>query len=150
MEFEEGKEFSFIIEKLITLPDGQYYILLAEFDQKYLMPAKFYSEYGFKIGQEIFCRIDKVNCNGKVFLEPRHPLYSIGDKDVFLLKEEEERIKHKTKEKYLVIKAESSKTKHAIIDIDSRNYNYSQGERHICEIIKIKKGEVILKAISKA
>jgi len=148
MKIEEGKEFSFTIEKLITLPDGQYFIILAEYEQKYLLPAQYYLEYGFQIGQKIICRIDRINCNGKVFFEPRHPIYSIGDKDVFLLKEKEERIKHKTKEKYLVIKAESANTKRAIIDIELQNDIYSQGKKYNCAVIKIKKGEVILKVIS--
>lgn len=150
MELQEGNIFRFKVEKKITLPDGDYFILLAEFDQKYLLPAKYYTEYNIKIGQEIICSIDRVNCNGKVFLEPQSPIYSIGDRDVFIIKDTEERIKHKTKEKYLVINTESEKTKRAIISSELTNNTYSRNEKYYCEVIKIKKGEAILKVIFKA
>ncbi len=149
MEPEEGSEFNFTVEKKITLPDGEYFIILAEYNQKYLLPVKFYDEYNIKTGDNIICKIDKINCNGKVFLEPRHPVYKVGDRDVFTLLEKETRETHKTKDKFVVIKAISDKTKHAIVLDEFNKINTSQGSRFLCEIMKIKKGEVILIPISK-
>jgi len=150
MELQEGNIFKFKVEKLIALPDGEYFILLAEYNQKYLLPAKYYSEYNIKIGQEIICTIDRVNCNGKVFLEPKHPLYSVGDKDVFSILGYEERIKHKTKEKYQILNVIGVKTNCAIIIENLNDLQYSQNENVLCEVVKIKKGELQLKVISKA
>lgn len=150
MELKEGNIFRFKVEKKITLPDGEYFILLAEFNNKYLLPAKYYSEYNIQIGQEITCSIDKVNCNGKVFLEPENPIYSIGDRDVFTILGPEERERHKTKEKYQVINVIGVKTKYATIVEELEDNIYSQDEKVLCEVVKIKKGELHLKVISKA
>jgi hypothetical protein len=149
MILEEGFEFNFTVEKIIDLPDESYYILLSEFDKKYLLPTKYYDEYNLKIGKEIRCRIDRINCNGRVFLEPKSPIYSIGDKDIFTLLEVKQKEKHRTKDKYLVIKAISSKTNRAIVVDFSSCLNYSLGENYLCEILKIKKAEMYLRLISK-
>ena len=149
MELEVGNEFVFSVEKKITLPDGEYFILLADFNQKYLLPTEFYFEFKLKIGDKIICRIDKLNCNGKVFLEPKHPVYNVGDKDVFTFQEIETRYTRKTKDKYLVRKAIGDKTIRAITPIENENISPSQDEKWLCEIDKIKKGELILNPISK-
>ncbi len=149
MILEEGYEFNFKVEKIIDLSDESYYILLSEFDKKYLLPTKYYDEYNIKIGNEIRCRIDKISCSGRVFLEPKSPIYSVGEKDFFTLIETKQKETRKTKDKYLVIKAISSKTKHAIVVNFSDCLKYSLGESYLCEIIKIKKAEMHLKLISK-
>jgi hypothetical protein len=149
MELEVGNEFLFSVEKKIKLPDGEYFILLADFNQKYLLPTEFYFEFNIKVGDKIKCRIDKLNCNGKVFLEPKHPIYDVGDKDVFTFLEIESRLTRKTKDKYLVRKAIGDKTKRAITLIENENNSPSQNEKWFCEINKIKKGELILSPISK-
>ena len=150
MELQEGNEFSFKVEKKIILPDGEYYILWAEFDQKYLLPIKFYYEFNIKIGDTIKCRIDKLNCNGKVFLEPEHPVYKVGDKEFFTFKDTETRLTRKTKDKYLVRRAVGDKTDRAMTVIKDEYIAPSQDEKWFCEIIKIKKGELILSPLSKA
>lgn len=149
MILEEGYEFNFKVEKIIDLPDESYYILLSEFDKKYLLPTKYYEEYNISIGNEIRCRIDKINCSGRVFLEPKSPIYSVGDKDIFTLLETQQKETRKTKDKYLVIKAMSKKTNRAIVVNYSDCLKYSHGENYLCEIIKIKKAQMQLKLISK-
>lgn len=149
MDLQEGNIFRFKVEKKIALPDGEYFILLAEFNNKYLLPSKYYSEYNIQIGQEIICSIDRINCNGKVFLEPQNPIYSIGDRDIFIYQGAEERIKHKTKEKYQIFNVIGVKTNHAIIIENLENNSCSQGDKILCEVVKIKKGELHLKVISK-
>jgi hypothetical protein len=42
------------------------------------MPAVYYEAYGFKPGDEIVCKIDRINCTGRIFLEPKHPVYNEG------------------------------------------------------------------------
>lgn len=149
MDIEEGAEFFFTVEKIINLAGTEYFILLAEFDKKYLMPTKNYEEYNFKIGNKIKCKIDRINCNGKVYLEPECPLYKVGDTDIFTLTDKEERETHKTLDKYMVIKAISKTTKNAIVVDMEKFQQYSQGEKWLCKIQKIKKGEMYLGLISK-
>ncbi|MBI5540846.1 MAG: hypothetical protein HY951_12355 [Bacteroidia bacterium] len=149
MIIEEGNEFNFLVEKIIDLSDESYFILLSEFDKQYLLPTKYYDEYNIKVGNEIRCRIDRINCSGRVFLEPKSPIYSIGDKDIFTLLDVKQKETRKTKDKYLVIKAKSSKTNRAIVVNYSRCLDYSLNENYLCEVIKIKKAEMQLKLISK-
>jgi len=149
MEIEEGSEYFFTVEKIINLAGTEYFVLLAEFDKKYLIPAINYIEYKIKTGDKIKCKVDKINCNGKVFLEPDCPIYSVGDNDVFTLQEKEERITHKTYNEYMVIKAVSNKTNRGIVLIAEKLQQCLQGEKWLCEIQRIKKGEMYLKPILK-
>lgn len=79
MKFEVGAWYLFKIEKVSdVLEKGIYYVLQHESGRKMLLNAQYYVKYKFKIGQIIECRVDKVNCTGQVFLEPRHPVYDEG------------------------------------------------------------------------
>ncbi len=76
----EGKIYPFRIMKTVSLgPDDDWFVLKDPNGYKILLPEKYYKSYGFETGMLINCRVDKVNCNGKVFLEPLHPVYKEGD-----------------------------------------------------------------------
>jgi|YNPMSStandDraft_1061717.scaffolds.fasta_scaffold00154_31 hypothetical protein len=147
VNLEEGKEYSFFVEKILSLPDGNYFVLEDEWNRKYLLPQKYYTNYPIKVGKNIICYVNKINCNGKIFLEPQHPIYKINETDYFTLTKLEQRIKHKTKEPYYVVLAENEKTKKAAV------INYTKTEIsklpyiQLCKIIKFKKGEILLEAI---
>jgi len=75
----EGETYGFRIKKMISLGHGEdYFMMIDPMGYKILMPATYYQRYGFEAGQSIECRVDKVNCNGRIFLEPRHPHYTEG------------------------------------------------------------------------
>jgi hypothetical protein len=77
----EGEYYTFTLLKSISLgPDEEYYVMREPNGFKLLMPKKFYTRYGFDSGQQIICRVDKINCIGRVFLEPKHPYYVEGEK----------------------------------------------------------------------
>ena len=80
MKLEEGKTYLFRALKTIELPGGSSNMVLAGPDgKKYLLPLEYYRAYNLKVPGEIHCRIDKINCSGKVFLEPLHPFYREGE-----------------------------------------------------------------------
>lgn len=85
--FKEGQRFSFVITNKLVLPgtDEINLILLGPDQKKYLLPEQYYENYHLKVGQTIFCTIDKINCSGKIFLEPDHPYYKIGERYDFLV-----------------------------------------------------------------
>jgi hypothetical protein len=85
--FKEGQRFQFSITNKLTLPgtDEVNFILTGPDQKKYLLPEQFYLNYHLKVGQIIFCTIDKINCSGKIFLEPDHPYYKIGERYDFLV-----------------------------------------------------------------
>lgn len=75
----EGKTYPFLYLKNIALEPGNEYMVMQEpRGYKILVPFGFYKEYGFQTGQTILCRVDKINCNGRMFLEPQHPTYEEG------------------------------------------------------------------------
>ncbi len=76
---KEGVVYPFQVSGLIRLPDNtEHFVLVDPNGVKHLLESKFYINYHFEIGQMISCRIDKINCNGKFFIEPFHPFYRIG------------------------------------------------------------------------
>ena len=79
MKFQVGSWYSFIIENISDVPEkGSHYVLKHESGRKMLLKVQHYVKYNFIVGQTIECRVDKVNCTGQVFLEPRHPYYNEG------------------------------------------------------------------------
>ncbi len=76
----EGEWFPFIIHNLVKLQDDEWYYVLQDVNGlKHFMYAKYYENYGFKPGDEISCKIDRINCTGRIYLEPKHPYYSVGE-----------------------------------------------------------------------
>jgi hypothetical protein len=75
---KEGEYYPFNVVRAMTLPDGSgAWILRDTKGQKILLECKYYEHYHFKAGETICCRVDKINCSGRIFLEPPHPLYTI-------------------------------------------------------------------------
>lgn len=75
----EGDTAEFEIIGLRTLPDDQIcYLLRGPDGFSSLLPQKYFKQYGFETGKSIVCTVDRINCNGRIFLEPQHPIYSAG------------------------------------------------------------------------
>lgn len=80
----EGKVYPFRITGRIELPEGDKYFVLSDPNLvKHLLAEKYYENYCFEPGQLIDCRVDKINCNGKIYIEPLHPFYRLGKKYSF-------------------------------------------------------------------
>lgn len=80
VELKEGKSYTFKITGTIVLPDGSESFVLSDPNNvKHLLSKQYYRGYNLKNNQEIICRIDKINCTGKIFIEPQHPHYKLGD-----------------------------------------------------------------------
>lgn len=80
MKLEEGKEYSFYVEALISIPnEGDFYRLRYGSNKKILLKAEYYVNYNISIDNQVVCIVDKINCAGKIFLEPKHPYYTIGE-----------------------------------------------------------------------
>ena len=76
---EEGHIYPFLIRKQIELPNGGFaWILEDEQGVKHTLSADYYHDYSFKPGDKIRCKVDKINCTGKIYLEPEHPYYRQG------------------------------------------------------------------------
>jgi hypothetical protein len=74
-----GEFHEFYVLKELILPDGIMYLVIADpFGDKHLIPSKYYKNYPIKPGTSYLCHIDKINCQGKIFIEPIHPYYKHG------------------------------------------------------------------------
>ena len=76
--FKEGETRIFSLFNSIEISGEEYFVLIDEFGKKHLLEANPYKLYQLEIGNEIECRIDKINCAGKIFLEPLNPFYKEG------------------------------------------------------------------------
>jgi hypothetical protein len=86
LKLREGKEYKFLVEKELTLPDdSRHFLLIGPDSNKYLVPVSRYSNYGLHTGSVIKCRVDRLNCKGEVFLEPQNPWYSEGKAYIFVV-----------------------------------------------------------------
>lgn len=75
----EGETYVFLLTGEIETGNGKAsYVFQDPFGYKMLVPMGFYQGYGFRVGQEVVCKVDKISCSGKMYLEPRHPHYQEG------------------------------------------------------------------------
>jgi len=75
----EGIWYPFRIHKHVKLQDNEWYFILQDINgMKHFLPSGYYENYKMEPGDEISCLIDKINCTGRIILEPRHPYYHIN------------------------------------------------------------------------
>lgn len=80
MIFREGEWYDFKITNQTEVPDkGFHYVLQHTSGRKILLLMDNYVKYNLRIGSSIECRVDKINCTGQIFMEPKHPFYNIGE-----------------------------------------------------------------------
>ena len=92
IKLEEGSDYTFKTIRITRLEEVKYFVLEGPDGQRYLLDRKRYSGYGIEPGQNIICRVDKINCKGELFLEPVHPVYSEGERYTFITEGYESRI----------------------------------------------------------
>ncbi len=76
-KLEEGAWYDFKIVKIATMDDEHFYVLQTPINTRMLLPVVPYLSYSFKVGQTIRCKVDKVSCTGKIYIEPEHPYYQV-------------------------------------------------------------------------
>jgi len=79
-DFKEGHNYTFHIIKEVQIDkDELYFVLEDPTGNRHLLNETDYKHYTNLIsGTDIECRIDKVNCTGKIFMEPENPIYKPG------------------------------------------------------------------------
>jgi hypothetical protein len=72
----QGLKYDLTVLKLLVIEnDQQYFVCADENGLKHLIPEVYYRHYRIKPGDKIRCRLDRINCLGRFFFEPDHPLY---------------------------------------------------------------------------
>lgn len=150
--FEEGKDYPFTVRNTIILPDNEYIVIEHRDGRKFMITKKYYSViYDLVPGKEIFCRVDKINCNGQIFFEPHHPYYTPGVMADFEITGETTRKFKKTDGVYRVLVCEGSKGEPAIIkETDIENLGaFKPGDRVRAAIKKVSKGVAHLTGVNR-
>jgi hypothetical protein len=110
---------------------------------KILMPAHFYPHYGFEPGQTIECRVDKINCNGRMFLEPLHPHYTEGLVYEFDVLNSGVRINILDEQEYFITVKDVCGLKWTVKVYSAKNIE-NKNSRISCRLERIKKGKLFL------
>lgn len=86
LKLADGESYSFFIHNHIQLTDNEFYFVLIDINGlKHFLLSEPYKSYGLSIGQNIDCKIDKINCTGRIYLEPEHPYYKLGHNYNFIV-----------------------------------------------------------------
>lgn len=132
----EGEEHPFEISNCIQLQDNELYYVLCDVNHlKHFMPAKPYENYNLKIGTVITCRIDKINCTGRIHLEPRHPVYERAKEYLFKLKNDT----HSCDDSFILVK-DLYGNEIKIAYPDPQNLIREKHSHIKCKVIAVKKG----------
>jgi hypothetical protein len=137
---EEGKNYPFIILKKIEFSGKIQFVLSDIHGRKLLLDAEPYADYSLQIGENIQCKIDKINCSGQIFLEPAHPLYEIDKTYAFIVEKITSRKnKFGESENQILLKGESGFYAYASINL---NHKLNIGQKLYAKIMRIKKSIV--------
>lgn len=137
MKLLEEQYYRFKVVKTVTLPDTtENMILMGPDGRKYLLPLTYYKDYDLKDKTEITCRVDKINCRGKVFLEPENPWFSPGDK----IEATVNKIEFDEAEKVFIVEVSIMNSFNLRIRMNRRP------EESVirCSVVRIRKGQPVL------
>jgi hypothetical protein len=142
----EGEYYPFKILKTISIDhDCPMFVMQDPLGFKILMPASFYKHYDFKQGQVIQCRVDRINCNGRMFLEPLHPYYIEGITYDFPVVEKGTR-KNLLDEPEYFVNVFDIYNQEWTVKLFSEKTLESIDQRISCRVERIKKGRLFLSA----
>jgi hypothetical protein len=148
MKLEEGRYYTFKTVKTITLPDSSENIVLLGPDaKKYLLPLSYYANYSLKEKQEITCKVDKINCSGKVFLEPTHPFYKENEYYSFFI----DSVNHSDESqlgKSITFTVLDVFGDHVTGNVDTLDETYKEGSEVKIKIERISKGRIHFSKLS--
>lgn len=144
-KFSEGEIHLFKIAGFTEIPDtnDSFFILENKFGGKHLLKASPFKHYNLNIGDHVTCRIDKINCSGKIFLEPENPFYKPGeiyDFDVIRLSTQTNSVGDK--ENAIIVKDRFGHENSCSLP---ESINPEQlAEKIKCKVVRIKKGQLFL------
>ena len=135
-----GDEAEFVYKKDITIDGEDFMIFESRMKNKYLIPLKYYTSYHFEKGQKIKGWVDKINCTGRIFIEPYHPHYNVNQVYNFEVIRKEIN-PDKPTEQFIIVKdffGNEVKIKNDVFFKNEIPANIA------CRVDKIKKGKIYL------
>jgi hypothetical protein len=77
-KFTEGQVYEFVYIKNVIL-DEEFLVFEDKDKERYLLPLQNYKDYNLELHKTVKCLISRVDCKGKISIEPEHPYYKIGE-----------------------------------------------------------------------
>jgi hypothetical protein len=144
IKLEEGNYYPFKVSGSVDLPDGEECFVLTDVNGvKHLLYKSYYRNYNIRHGMDIRCRIDKINCTGKIFIEPEHPHYQPGKSYSFTFDSYREvRNSDGHLEKYAVL--HNGLEQEIFLSADEIETDLNEGDLVNALVERIKKGRVHL------
>jgi hypothetical protein len=142
--FEEGQTYPFKVGGKILLPpdDEEYLVLQSYFGSKHLLKYNEYQDYGLVKNIGVNCRIDKISCSGRIYLEPEHKDYKEGNIYGFKMLGFEEILNSEEKaERFLRLEDLNGHT--AFVNIGEHTPR-DFSDQVFCRVDRIKKGKLYL------
>lgn len=144
-KFKEGEIHQFKVVGFTEIPgtEESFFILQNSFGGKHLLKAISYKHYNLEIDKSINCKIDKINCSGKIYLEPENPIYKEGNiYDFEFINLIDQLNSVGEKEKAALVKDQFGiKTACSLPNNISINKDNSTIQ---CKVLRIKKGQLFL------
>ena len=142
--FKTGNIYPFRVVKVVIFSEHERFAVLeGPLHTRHLLDKSLFPNQVFRRNTIIQCRIDKINCSGKIFLEPQNPGYSEGNtyKFTFL---HNEIIVNSLGEAQMVAVMQGRNTEKAILAL-SADDETSFNEVFVTAVLaRIKKGILIL------
>jgi len=141
-----GEIYNFWIIKKIKLPDGNnYFVMRDPYGEKHLLPSKYYDYYNIYPQSYYLCKIDKVNCQGRLFFEPVHPIYIIGNEYFFSFEKIEILIsKKQILKEYFKMKGKNGQLAYLPFDPIIK---LKKGKLEKYKVVKIRKARIFLERL---
>lgn len=146
----EGRKYLFTVIKITLLhgDDREFIVLEDPFCNRHLLPADQYENHDLKPGRSILCRIDKINCDGKIFIEPEHPWYKVGKIYNFEFIRYERRINHVGEPEDVAIVKDIIGNE-LVAPVNEPGGKWKKSFPVPCKVIAIRKGKVHLALIKR-
>jgi hypothetical protein len=145
---KEGEVYCFHVEREVEMPDNSTcFILTGPGMRKFLLPSACYKEYGIKAGSYIKCRIDKINCKGKIFLEPENPEYTEGKSYIFEIAGSENKTDSRGSDRKVLIVEDKFGNRIPVTAFPDAILPESGGRINLT-VIRIRKGKLLLAGIN--
>ncbi len=142
---EQGQFYPFKLLKKSLSPGGlDNFVMVGPNGDKHLVPVEHYSSYKLEPGKSYLCKVDKINCLGRIFIEPPHPFYQENKNYQFTyLRNVEMRHKSGNMFNFYLFKGENEYVAFLSIDNNEFSKNLKSGF-HSFRVNKISKGIVYI------
>ncbi len=138
-KLKQGNYYNFKYIKRVKLEDDNTYMVFEDmYGIRHFVGYKMYENYNLKLNTDVTCLLDKINCTGRIFLEPKHPVYRKGCTYSFSISQ----IIWSENERYLTVKDCFNNYLNISLNEEMDNENISQykpGSFIKAKIVKIKK-----------